>query len=146
MFRDPTVWFLLVLERVAEMNIAWPLFFLICGTLFAIMLVLFWHPKLLRTPMRTSSDWERTHPVFRNDDRYWYAGSFYNNPDDPALFVPKRFGFGWTLNFGHPQAKLFLITLLGLLLLLGVALPLMVALFGGGSMHPSGCHTFGCLP
>jgi len=134
------------LERVAEMNISWPLFLLICGTLLAIILVLFWHPKLSRTPMRASADWERTHPVFRDDDRYWYAGLWYNNPDDPALFVPKRFGFGWTLNFGHPQAKLFLITLLVLLLLLGVGLPLGVALFGGGSMHPSGCHTFGCQP
>lgn len=128
------------------MNISWPLFLLICGTLFVIILVLFWHPKLERTPMGTSSDWEHTHPASRDDNRYWYAGSFYNNSDDPALFVPKRFGFGWTLNFGHPQARLFLITLLVLLFLLGVVLPLIVTLFGGGSMHPSGCHTFGCLP
>src|SRR2546430_9760740 len=78
------------LERVAELNISWPLFFLICGTLLAIVLVLFWHPKLSRTPMRTSADWQSTHPVFRDDDRYWYAGLWYNNPDDPALFVPKR--------------------------------------------------------
>jgi uncharacterized membrane protein len=26
---------------------------------------------------------------------------FYYNPDDPALVVEKRFGIGWTLNFGN---------------------------------------------
>jgi uncharacterized membrane protein len=34
------------------------------------------------------------------DPRAW-RGGFYVNPDDPALFVPKRQGAGWTLNFGH---------------------------------------------
>jgi uncharacterized membrane protein len=37
----------------------------------------------------------------RSDGRYWKAGIFYVNPGDPAVFVKKRFGFGWTLNFGH---------------------------------------------
>jgi uncharacterized membrane protein len=34
----------------------------------------------------------------------WRAKVFYVNPDDPALWVPKRFGIGWTLNFAHPAA------------------------------------------
>lgn len=34
------------------------------------------------------------------DPRAW-RGIFYVNPDDPAMFVPKRRGAGWTLNFGH---------------------------------------------
>ncbi|MET7419250.1 DUF5808 domain-containing protein [Dactylosporangium sp. NPDC005555] len=34
------------------------------------------------------------------DPRAW-RGGFYVNPDDPAMFVPKRQGSGWTLNFGH---------------------------------------------
>ncbi len=38
----------------------------------------------------------------RDDDRYWKLGSFYYNPDDPALFVEKRFGIGWTSNFARP--------------------------------------------
>ncbi len=45
-------------------------------------------------------------------DSAWKGGLFYYNPDDPALFVEKRSGPGWTLNFGHPQAKLILIGLL----------------------------------
>jgi Family of unknown function (DUF5808)/Protein of unknown function (DUF1648) len=36
----------------------------------------------------------------------WKAGVFYVNPDDPALFVQKRFGIGYTLNFGHPLSWL----------------------------------------
>lgn len=32
---------------------------------------------------------------------YWKWGIFYFNPDDPALFVPKRHGFGYTLNFAN---------------------------------------------
>jgi uncharacterized membrane protein len=45
-------------------------------------------------------------------DSAWKGGVFYYNPDDPALFVEKRYGLGWTLNFGHPQAKLILVGLL----------------------------------
>jgi uncharacterized membrane protein len=35
------------------------------------------------------------------NDHYWKMGAFYVNADDPALFVSKRTGIGWTLNFGH---------------------------------------------
>ena len=46
---------------------------------------------------------------------------FYSNPDDPALLVPKRFGIGYTLNFGNPWcwAVLVLMTVI-------VALPLII--------------------
>ena len=37
----------------------------------------------------------------RNDDTNWKAGVFYMNRDDRSLLVPKRFGYGYTLNFGH---------------------------------------------
>jgi uncharacterized membrane protein len=40
--------------------------------------------------------------INRDDDRYWKLGIFYVNSKDPALFVEKRFGIGWTGNFGHP--------------------------------------------
>jgi uncharacterized membrane protein len=44
--------------------------------------------------------------VRRDDDGYWKAGLFYYNPDDPALWVEKRFGIGYTVNFGRPAAWL----------------------------------------
>ena len=50
-------------------------------------------------------------------DRSWKWGIFYYNPDDPALFVEKRMGLGWTMNFGNRWSWLFLAGLLALLLL-----------------------------
>ena len=37
-------------------------------------------------------------------DACWYGSLFYYNRKDPALMVPKRFGSGYTLNFGRPTA------------------------------------------
>jgi uncharacterized membrane protein len=33
-----------------------------------------------------------------------YHGLFYKNPKDERLWVPKRLGLGWTINFAHPAA------------------------------------------
>ena len=38
----------------------------------------------------------------RTLDRYWKLGVFYFNPDDSAIFVEKRFGLGYSLNFARP--------------------------------------------
>lgn len=40
--------------------------------------------------------------VSRDEDKYWKLGLFYYNPDDPAIFVEKRFGVGWTNNWARP--------------------------------------------
>lgn len=48
-------------------------------------------------------------PMQRDDDRYWKAGVFYVNRNDPAIFLPKRFGVGWTFNMGNPVAWLVFI-------------------------------------
>ena len=126
------------------MNISWPAFLVICGALIVIVLVLVLPIPRLRRKASTFYDRPPTPDVFRDDDRYWYGGFLYNNPEDPAMFVPRRFGLGWSLNFGHPQAKWFLISILVVMLLMVVGVPLLVALLGGG--HPIGCHTFGCQP
>jgi len=34
----------------------------------------------------------------------WRGGLFYVDREDPALFVPKRSGLGYTFNYGHPAA------------------------------------------
>lgn len=46
------------------------------------------------------------------DDDHWVAGVFYYNPDDPALWVGKRLGIGWTLNFAHPASWFILAAML----------------------------------
>jgi uncharacterized membrane protein len=48
----------------------------------------------------------------RTPDKYWKLGLFYINRNDPALFVEKRFGVGYTLNFGHPGTWVALAVLL----------------------------------
>ena len=126
------------------MNV-WLFLLLMCGLLIVLVLVLFWHPQRSRAKTSTSADRGRTDAVFRDDDRYWYGGFFYNNPDDPAVFVPKRFGLGWTMNFGHPQAKLVLIGMLVLVLLPPMVVAILGVLFPG-SIQPTGCHSFGCSP
>lgn len=47
--------------------------------------------------------------VNRDDDQYWKLGVFYFNPDDPAVWVEKRFGSGWTANFARPTAWIFIV-------------------------------------
>jgi uncharacterized membrane protein len=44
----------------------------------------------------------------RDDDRFWKAGLFYVNRDDPAVVVGARFGVGWALNFGNRVAWLLI--------------------------------------
>ncbi len=51
-------------------------------------------------------------PQSPDDDRYWKAGLFYVNRDDPALFVPKRQGIGWTVNLAHRGGQAFIAVVL----------------------------------
>jgi uncharacterized membrane protein len=37
----------------------------------------------------------------RTPDSCWKLGIFYINPNDPSLWVTKRFGIGYTINFGN---------------------------------------------
>ena len=62
----------------------------------------------------------------RTEDRYWKGGFFYVNSRDPALFVEKRFGIGYTLNFGHPGSWM----ILGALVLAPLFVALVVDLAG----------------
>lgn len=48
----------------------------------------------------------------RDDDRFWRGGVFYLNSEDSAVFVPKRFGIGWTVNLGRPAGWAVLTALL----------------------------------
>lgn len=53
-----------------------------------------------------------------NDDRYWKLGGFYYNRQDSSIFVEKRTGIGWTMNFAKPLAWLFFLAPLVVILLL----------------------------
>lgn len=60
--------------------------------------------------------------INRDDDQHWKLGQFYYNPDDPAIWVEKRFGIGWTVNFAHPAGWGSLV----IILLLAILLPLLI--------------------
>jgi uncharacterized membrane protein len=71
-----------------------------------------------RPPDEGEEDTGLTH---REDDKYWRSGLFYVNGEDHALVVPRRFGLGWTLNFGNPTAVMILA---GVLALIGLVITL----------------------
>lgn len=82
------------------------------GALFVIF-VLAWCFKLARDPRM---------PVDSTPDEFWRLGSIYYNPDDPAIFVQKRMGFGYTLNFGNTASWV----MIGAFVLVVLALVLVV--------------------
>ncbi|MFJ7726844.1 DUF1648 domain-containing protein [Neobacillus sp. NPDC097160] len=53
-----------------------------------------------------------------DEDDYWKGGLFYFNKNDPSIFVEKRFGIGWTLNFANPIGYLVVIVPLIIILLI----------------------------
>ena len=59
----------------------------------------------------------------RTPDEYWKLGLIYINRNDPALFVEKRFGIGFTLNFGRPGAWVFLVLLVAVFVAIFLIVP-----------------------
>ncbi|HEX7237401.1 MAG TPA: DUF1648 domain-containing protein, partial [Gammaproteobacteria bacterium] len=50
------------------------------------------------------------------DNRHWYLGLIYFNREDPSLLIERRFGIGYTVNFGNWKAVAILVGLLVLAL------------------------------
>jgi uncharacterized membrane protein len=75
-----------------------PTVLLIPGTLFPVLLLV-WVIKVLRDPKM---------PVESTPDECWYLGSIYVNAKDPAIFVQRRIGFGYTPNMGNRLAWLIM--------------------------------------
>jgi uncharacterized membrane protein len=71
-----------------------PSMLLIPGVLFSALLLI-WVIRVLRDPSM---------PVDRTPDDCWYLGSIYINAKDPAIFVQRRIGFGYTINMGNRLA------------------------------------------
>lgn len=47
---------------------------------------------------------EPSDPPEKTPDECWKGGVVYYNPNDPVVFVEKRVGFGYTMNFANPWA------------------------------------------
>ncbi len=66
--------------------------------MFACMAFGLWHlGRRMSTAMATLPDAAR-----------WKYGLFYHNAGDDRLWIGRRFGYGWTLNFAKPVAKAIL--------------------------------------
>lgn len=50
--------------------------------------------------------------IDRDDDQYWKLGQFYFNKNDPAIFLEKRFGVGWTINMALPLSWVILLAVI----------------------------------
>lgn len=74
-----------------------------------------------RITLKTTTD-EKV--IDRDDDQYWKLGQFYFNKDDPTLFLEKRFGIGWTINWARPLAWLTLL----LIIVLAAGIPILLSL------------------
>jgi len=55
-----------------------------------------------------------------DEDKYWKGGIFYFNKNDPSIFVEKRFGVGWTINFANPIGYLIVFLPIVLIILISV--------------------------
>jgi uncharacterized membrane protein len=60
---------------------------------------------------------EEIQEMNRDDDQFWKFGMIYYNKNDPSIFVEKRFGVGFTINFANPIA---IVLLVGLFILIGI--------------------------
>lgn len=109
------------------------------AVLLLILVVLFLPTRGARARKGVPTARRAVGPIDRDDDRYWTAGVFYNNPDDPDPVVPKRYGWGWTINVGHPFGKVVLLIMFGMILL-PVVLAIVDPGFAATGCHPSSCH------
>ena len=67
-----------------------------------------------RVPVSTQEQGPVPAMVQRDDDALWRGGLVYVNQDDPAVFVPRRFGIGWTVNLGNRLVWVLLVAAAGL--------------------------------
>ncbi|ANE45693.1 hypothetical protein SY83_04570 [Paenibacillus swuensis] len=65
-------------------------------------------------------DGEQTGNIQVDDDRFWKLGVLYYNPEDPSLFVEKRFGVGWTVNNARPAVWVVSAVIVAIPILLAV--------------------------
>ncbi|HMI05206.1 MAG TPA: DUF5808 domain-containing protein [Pedobacter sp.] len=61
----------------------------------------------------------------RKNNNYWTWGVFYKNPNDPSIWVEKKSGFGWTVNFAHKISYFIVALIVGMPLWILLALALM---------------------
>jgi uncharacterized membrane protein len=90
-----------------------PILILAGGVIVCVVLLIRWQSQGL------AAHAAMVHPGDGTPDECWKLGLFYFNRDDAALFVERRIGFGYTINFAHGGAWVILV--LSVLLPMGLA-------------------------
>lgn len=90
-----------------------PIFILFLCLVLGSVLIYAWKKRKLRV---TYEDNVVAEVMDVDEDRYWKGGLIYVNRQDPSVFVEKRFGIGWTMNFANPRG--YIVIGLPLLILL----------------------------
>lgn len=67
--------------------------------------------KVMGSRGRACFAWRRRTRCFLTTTRFWKLGMLYCNPDDASLFLPKRSGIGWTVNWGRPAVWALVVAL-----------------------------------
>lgn len=91
-----------------------PVFILFLLLVLGLVLVYAWKKRKLRV---SYGDNVVSEVMDVDEDRYWKGGLIYANRQDPSVFVEKRFGVGWTMNFANPRGYIV------------IGLPLLILLF-----------------
>ncbi len=105
--------------------VAWMMFASLAFVVFVILMLM----RAARSPSDHDSHSADTRPSAdavigdATPDSRWIGGMLYFNPQDPALFVEKRFGVGYTLNCGHPISWVILGALIAIPLVSALLLP-----------------------
>lgn len=55
-----------------------------------------------------------------DNDTGWYLGMFYANPKDHSIFVPKRLGGGYTINFANPLGWVIILLIIGFVVVINI--------------------------
>lgn len=85
----------------------------------------YWIVKLFRLKGELEKLPAPPSPRPEDDDANWPGGLVYYNPADPALFVEKRLGVGYTFNMANKRVYWYVAYLLGLPILIGAAVMLL---------------------
>jgi uncharacterized membrane protein len=84
---------------------------------FGVVIWLLWRTAMMPGAMPANEPYDGT------PDAAWRAGGLvYFNPADAAVLVPKRFGWGWTLNFARPISWIYIGVVI-LVALASIAIP-----------------------
>ena len=106
-----------IYPELAEGKKLLPLFILFLVVVLGGVLMLVWNMRKWRLNYTDNVPLEVTDI---DEDRYWKGGIFYVNREDPSIFVEKRFGVGWTLNFANPRGYIVFVLPLVVVLLISI--------------------------